>query len=269
MTQHTEGGPALREQLDGAIESRRLGPWNVSDRNDQTDDNDGDAHARDSSAEHRKIKEIRELRFLPKLLDLPVNYALAQLNGAYCPLLLPLVSFQEKPNAFNWLCRARASVTLVFAGCPVFDSFKGSVVFGSMPIAGSADMLTNDGALTDHLTPSRSKRIGADSIPTKFLIIPASAAMGPPAAPLATATIASRCSGRARSSTITPADQSPLLISAGVNPTTMKPRPSSATSPNLPCSILNPIANVHEPLLGFPDNCVRMHGQTKSQLHVS
>ena len=68
---------------------------------------------------------------------------------------------------------------------------------------------------------------------------------------------------------MTPADQLPLPISAGVNPTTMKPSPSSEVPPKLPRSIVKLIANVHEPLLGLAVSCVSTHGQTKSQLHVS
>jgi hypothetical protein len=72
------------------------------------------------------------------------------------------------------------------------------------------------------------------STPRKFAIRPESAAIGPPAAPLAMATSASRCFGSARSSTMTPADQFPFPISSGVKPITMKPSPSSGTSPNRP-----------------------------------
>ena len=93
--------------------------------------------------------------------------------------------------------------------------------------------------------------MGADSTPTKLVIMPDSAAIGPPAAPLAIATMASRCAALARSSTMTPADQLPLPISSGVNPTTMKPSPSSASPPKLPRSILKPMAKVHDPLLGL------------------
>src|SRR5687768_4034342 len=119
-----------------------------------------------------------------------------------------------------------------------------------MPMAGAADMLTKDGALTDHFIPLLSNAMAANSTPAKVVMRPDNAAIGPPAAPLATATIASRCAALARSSTITPADQLPLLISSGVKPTTMNPRPSSERSPYFPCSILKPIAKVHEPLVG-------------------
>ena len=60
---------------------------------------------------------------------------------------------------------------------------------------------------------------------------PESAAMGPPAAPLAIAVMASRCSALAFSSAMTPTDQLPLPISSGVNRSTMKPRPSRETAP--------------------------------------
>ena len=151
----------------------------------------------------------------------------------------------------------------------MFANWRGSFAVGSIPIAGSADMRTRFDALTDHRTPSRSKWIAADSTPTKFVISPDNAAIGPPAAPLATVTIASRCSALARSSTITPADQLPFPISSGVKPMTMNPSPSSGICPNWPFSILKPMANVQEPLLGFAASWVRTHGQTKSQLHVS
>ncbi len=80
---------------------------------------------------------------------------------------------------------------------------------------------------------------------------PDSAAIGPPAAPLAIAVIASRCSALARSSARRPTDQLPLPIASGVNPRTMKPRPSSDTVPNWPRSIWNAMAKVHDPLLGL------------------
>ena len=60
---------------------------------------------------------------------------------------------------------------------------------------------------------------------------PDRAAIGPPAAPLAIAVIASRCSAVARASVTRPTDQFPLPISCGVKPRTMKPRPSSETAP--------------------------------------
>jgi hypothetical protein len=53
-------------------------------------------------------------------------------------------------------------------------------------------MSTRLSALTDHLIPLRSKRIGADSRPSNVPTSPDYAAMGPPAAPLAIAAIASR-----------------------------------------------------------------------------
>jgi len=77
----------------------------------------------------------------------------------------------------------------------------------------------------------RSKRIGADSTPSILPTNPDRAAIGPPAAPLAIAAIASRCSGLARSSAMTPTDQFPFPIASGVNPRTMNPRPSSETVP--------------------------------------
>ena len=73
--------------------------------------------------------------------------------------------------------------------------------------------------------------IGDDSIPRTVPTRPESAAIGPPAAPLAMPAIASRCSAVARSSTTTPTDQLPLPISAGVRPTMMNPRSSRLTPP--------------------------------------
>ena len=49
--------------------------------------------------------------------------------------------------------------------------------------------------------------------------------------PLAMAVIASLCAALARSSAITPTDQSPLPIASGVSPSMMNPRPSSDTEP--------------------------------------
>ena len=43
-------------------------------------------------------------------------YALAQLNGAYWPLLRPLSSFQTRPSTLTLLCSACASDTRLFAG---------------------------------------------------------------------------------------------------------------------------------------------------------
>ena len=48
-------------------------------------------------------------------------------------------------------------------------------------MAPSAAMSTRLAALTDHLTPLRSKRIGADSTPRNLPTRPDSAAIGPPA----------------------------------------------------------------------------------------
>jgi len=91
-------------------------------------------------------------------------HELAQLNGAYWPLLRPLVSFHDRPNTPTTLRIARANQTVVFAGCPVFASWSGDVVRGSRPMAGAADMLTNVDACTDHFAPSCSKRIGVRTV---------------------------------------------------------------------------------------------------------
>jgi hypothetical protein len=61
-------------------------------------------------------------------------------------------------------------------------------------------------AVTDHVAPWRSTAIGADSTPRNVPIMPDSAAIGPPAAPLAIAVIASRCSAVARASVTSPTD---------------------------------------------------------------
>jgi hypothetical protein len=92
-------------------------------------------------------------------------------------------------------------------------------------------MSTSFPAVTDHLAPVRSNRIGADSTPRNFPTKPARAAMGPPADPLAIEEIAACCSAFARASAMTPTDQFPLPISSGVHRRTMKPRPSSGTVP--------------------------------------
>ena len=123
--------------------------------------------------------------------------------------------------------------------------------------------------MTDHLTPSRSNRIGADSTPRNFPTSPDSADIGPPAPPLAIAVRASRCSAVARSSAITPTDQLPLPIASGVNPRTMNPRPSSESAPKLPRSTWKAMANMQVPLLGFTAICAGTQGHTKSQLQVS
>src|SRR6478735_5329587 len=145
----------------------------------------------------------------------------------------------------------------------------GSVALGLMPIAGLAAMSTNPGAVTDHSTPVRSKRIGADSTPRDVPTRADKAAMGPPADPLAIEVMASCCSALARASTITPTDQLPLPISSGVNTSTMKPRPSRETVPWLPCPIWNAMAIVHHPLVGLTASCPATQGHTKSQLQVS
>src|SRR6478609_7686698 len=89
-------------------------------------------------------------------------YALRQLNGAYCPLFLPPVSFQLTPRASTWLFIACARAMRSDAGCPVFDSCSGSVAAGLSPIAACADMSSRLEAVTDHLTPSSWNLIGAD-----------------------------------------------------------------------------------------------------------
>ena len=65
----------------------------------------------------------------------------------------------------------------------------------------------------------------------KLSISPDSAAMGPPAAPLAIAVIASRCSALALSSAMSPTDQLPFAIASGVKPSTMNLKPSRDTVP--------------------------------------
>ncbi len=92
-------------------------------------------------------------------------------------------------------------------------------------------MSTNDAAFTDQLTPERVKAMGADSTPRKVPTRPVTAAIGPPAAPLAMAVIASRWSAFARASVTRPTSQLPLAIAPGVNPRTMKPSPSSVVAP--------------------------------------
>jgi len=112
-------------------------------------------------------------------------------------------------------------------------------------------------------------KIGADSMPANVPTIPASADIGPPAAPLAIAAIASRCCALARSSAMTPTVQLPLFIASGVIPSTMKPRPSRVTSSKRPCSMRNPIAKLHAPFVGRALICAGAQGHTKSQLQVS
>ena len=102
---------------------------------------------------------------------------------------------------------------------------------GIEPVAPCAAMRTRVEAFTDHDTPSRVNWMGEDSTPS---IVPR-APTAPPSGlrrrrwryPQ------SRRAARhvARSSTITPTDQFPLPISAGVEPTMMKPRPSSGRLP--------------------------------------
>ena len=112
-------------------------------------------------------------------------------------------------------------------------------------------------------------RIGADSAPRNLPMRPDNAAIGPPAAPLAMAVIASRCSAVARSSMTRPTFQLPFPISSGVNPRTMNVTPSRGTFPKLPRSTCIAMAKVQVPLDGRTANCPRMQGQTKSQLQVS
>ena len=112
--------------------------------------------------------------------------------------------------------------------------------------------------------PCRSKAIGADSTPRNLPISPESAAIGPPAAPLAIAVIASRCSVLARSSAMRPTDQFPLPIASGVNPSTMKPRPSSGTPAVVAAVDLKRHGELAlDPLLGVTAICPGMHGHTK------
>src|SRR5215471_17640644 len=117
-----------------------------------------------------------------------------------------------------WLADVWASAMRSAAGWPVLSRCIGSVALGLSPLAPSAAISRRFDALTDHLAPLRSKRIGADSTPRIFPTRPDRAAIGPPAAPLAIPTMASRCAGLARSSAMTPTDQFPLTISAGVHP---------------------------------------------------
>ena len=79
--------------------------------------------------------------------------------------------------------------------------------------------------------PSRSKRIGADSTPRNFPIRPESAAIGPPAAPLAIAVDRVALLGVGTLVGDEADRPVPLPISSGVKPRTMKPRPSSETAP--------------------------------------
>ncbi len=161
----------------------------------------------------------------------PIGYALRQEKGAYWPLFFPLVSFQLNPRASTWLFNAWARANRFAAGWPVLSRWSGSVTSGLTPMAPSAAMSTNFAAVTDHLTPVRSKRIGADSTPRNFPTKADKAAIGPPADPLAIEVMASRCSALARASAMTPTDQFPLPIASGVNPRMMKPRPSRETVP--------------------------------------
>src|SRR4029079_15719608 len=68
---------------------------------------------------------------------------------------------------------------------------------------------------------------------------------------------------------MSPIDQFPSLIGPGVRARTMKGMPPSSTWPNEPCSMSRAIANVQDPLVGRAVICVRMQGQTKSQLQVA
>src|SRR5207244_12604347 len=135
--------------------------------------------------------------------------ALRQAKGANCPLFLPVVSSHERPSAWTWLFVACASANRSAAGWPVLSRCSGSVLAGLIPIAACAAMSTLPFAFTDQLAPVRSKRIAADSEPRNLPTSPDTAAIGPPAAPLAIETIASRFPAHARSSAPTPTDHLP------------------------------------------------------------
>ena len=145
--------------------------------------------------------------------------------------------------------------------------FVGSHLCAAL-LDGGVEVLAVD-AFTDHFCPLRSNIIGDDSTPRNFPIRPDRAAIGPPAAPLAIAAMASRCSTLARSSTIIPTDQLPFPIASGVNPRTTKPKPSSETLPYVPRSTWKAMAKVHDPLVGLTVIWPGKQGQTKSQLQVS
>src|SRR4029079_15453638 len=117
------------------------------------------------------------------------GHAFFQANGAYWPLFFPVTSSQERPNAWTWLFDGCASVNVSAAGWPVFSNRNSALGFS--PFAPVAAMSTAVDAFTDHEAPLRSHSIGADSTPRNFPIRLDSAAIGPPAAPLAIAVIAS------------------------------------------------------------------------------
>src|SRR5204863_6651168 len=109
------------------------------------------------------------------------------------------------------------------------------------------------------------RRLGAEKRSNE----PGQRDIGPPAAPLAMAVMASRCSAVARWSMTSPTDQLPFPIASGVNTRTMKARPSSGTLPKLPRATCIAMATVQDPLEGRTAICPRMQGQTKSQLQGS
>ena len=152
------------------------------------------------------------------------------------------------------LSEGRARLNVSAAGCPVFDSCRGAAS-GLRPVAGRPVRRILLAALTDQEAPSSGTAMGDDSTPRNLPTSPDTAAMGPPAAPLAIPVMASRCSALARSSTTTPTDQFPFAISSGVTPTTTNPRPSSGTWPKLPRSIWKAMAKMHVPFVGFTIIC--------------
>src|SRR5277367_5505606 len=77
-----------------------------------------------------------------------------------------------------------------------------------------------------------------------------SAAIGPPAWPLAIAASACSCAASTRSSTMSPTLQLPSPIAPGATPARAKQRPSSDTSPKRPRSTRKANAKTHSPFVG-------------------
>ena len=153
---------------------------------------------------------------------------------------------RARAHGFASHARARTRLAGRMAGVVELERLAGVRIDAHRAFGGHVDELRRiDGPF--HAVATRS-----ESAPTRrreaSRRAPDNAAIGPPAAPLAIAAIASRCAAVARSSATTPTDQFPLLIASGVRPSTMKPRPSSAHGAVAPRSISNAIANVQEPL---------------------
>src|SRR5262245_30500447 len=124
-------------------------------------------------------------------------------------------------------------------------------------------------AFTVRFSPWASKLIGRFSIPAARPTNGPSAAIGPPAAPVAIALIASVCLSLARSSTMSPTVMPPSPIAFGACISTMNERPSSLTPSFSPLSIFIAMATLQSPSVGRAARLELMHGHRNVQLQVS